>query len=378
MTAALALESILIFSVGSNHFCAAMRQIISVLDYQPLSTLPNTPAHVAGGFWYHGNFAHVVNVRKKFALPDRNKPDSGSFITTHIDNELLAFWVDRIEDVTDASKYRWQKLPALNTGVFSRALFRNQKIVLEVNFEKLKNTDSLNIVNLVKTLSICNPATKQSDNTDTVKTQTLLQPHSGTHTIDNSTTRPRKRKNRASAASATTHSAPSKTTAASIINKQAYKKNHAEKENIYTKTDNTRDTGKPVQTAPKHAMANKYENTSLNIAPILLLISMISALLFFTFGSYFEKNLEKIFNQPPTETLIKTLTPSSVTQNTLGNKPDNNILFIYTVVKGDTLWHIAKRYRDNPYLYPELANLSKIRDPNLIYPGDTVTIKKHR
>ncbi len=48
--------------------------------------------------------------------------------------------------------------------------------------------------------------------------------------------------------------------------------------------------------------------------------------------------------------------------------------YVHIVVKGDTLWHIAKRYVHNPWRYPELAKLSKIKNPDLIYPGDRVTI----
>ena len=47
---------------------------------------------------------------------------------------------------------------------------------------------------------------------------------------------------------------------------------------------------------------------------------------------------------------------------------------VHTVVRGDTLWHIAQRYIHNPYRYPELARLNKIRNPDLIYPGDRVRI----
>lgn len=47
---------------------------------------------------------------------------------------------------------------------------------------------------------------------------------------------------------------------------------------------------------------------------------------------------------------------------------------IHIVVRGDTLWHIAKRYLHNPLRYPELAELSRIRNPHLIYPGDRVRI----
>ena len=46
----------------------------------------------------------------------------------------------------------------------------------------------------------------------------------------------------------------------------------------------------------------------------------------------------------------------------------------HTVVKGDTLWLIAERYIHNPFRYPELARLSDIENPDLIYPGDEVRI----
>jgi nucleoid-associated protein YgaU len=44
------------------------------------------------------------------------------------------------------------------------------------------------------------------------------------------------------------------------------------------------------------------------------------------------------------------------------------------VVKGDTLWDIAEAYVKDPFRYPELAELSKIKNPDLIYPYDLVRI----
>ncbi len=49
---------------------------------------------------------------------------------------------------------------------------------------------------------------------------------------------------------------------------------------------------------------------------------------------------------------------------------------VHVVVKGDTLWHIAIRYLGDPLRYPELAKLSRIKDPDLIYPGDIIRIVK--
>ena len=48
----------------------------------------------------------------------------------------------------------------------------------------------------------------------------------------------------------------------------------------------------------------------------------------------------------------------------------------HVVQTGDTLWAIAKRYLGDPYQYPALAKLSRIHDPNWIYPGDVVRIIK--
>lgn len=48
----------------------------------------------------------------------------------------------------------------------------------------------------------------------------------------------------------------------------------------------------------------------------------------------------------------------------------------YTVVKGDTLWGIAKRYYGDGALYTKLANanVEQISNPNLIFPGQVLTI----
>jgi hypothetical protein len=48
----------------------------------------------------------------------------------------------------------------------------------------------------------------------------------------------------------------------------------------------------------------------------------------------------------------------------------------YTVVKGDCLWNIAKKYYGNGSQYTTIynANRDKIKNPNLIYPGQVLTI----
>lgn len=52
------------------------------------------------------------------------------------------------------------------------------------------------------------------------------------------------------------------------------------------------------------------------------------------------------------------------------------IVSSYTVVKGDTLWGIAKRYYGDGALYTKIAyaNSNQISNPNLIFPGQVLII----
>lgn len=46
----------------------------------------------------------------------------------------------------------------------------------------------------------------------------------------------------------------------------------------------------------------------------------------------------------------------------------------YTVVRGDCLWRIAQRYYGDGSKYPRIAQANGIRNPNLIFPGQVLTI----
>ena len=58
--------------------------------------------------------------------------------------------------------------------------------------------------------------------------------------------------------------------------------------------------------------------------------------------------------------------------------PQEEEVEFYTIVRGDTLSGIAKRYYGNAMKYPEIfeANREVIKDPDLIYPGQKIRIPK--
>jgi len=79
-----------------------------------------------------------------------------------------------------------------------------------------------------------------------------------------------------------------------------------------------------------------------------------------------------IIKQPYSETSDSEITTAE--SNNDKTSKTNSMEITHVIVKGDTLWAIAKHYLQNPFLYPELAKLSKIKNPDLIYPGNLVRI----
>lgn len=72
----------------------------------------------------------------------------------------------------------------------------------------------------------------------------------------------------------------------------------------------------------------------------------------------------KVIEDTETETVVKEET----------QRPAKEPSKTHTVVKGDTLWAICKKYLGDGSKYPEIAKLNGIKNPHLIYPGQVIKL----
>jgi len=87
------------------------------------------------------------------------------------------------------------------------------------------------------------------------------------------------------------------------------------------------------------------------------------------YKDYGTKNCKISFEQNKTSISVQNTRETT-------NSPAPKSTETYEVVKGDTLWGIAKKYYGNGAKYTVIhnANKDKISNPNLIYPGQVLTI----
>ena len=87
------------------------------------------------------------------------------------------------------------------------------------------------------------------------------------------------------------------------------------------------------------------------------------------YREYSTKTVQVTIKQYKPPVVTRTVT----TNNTAASKPSGQN---YTVKRGDCLWNIAKKYYGNGSKYTTIynANRDKIKNPNLIYPGQVLWI----
>lgn len=91
-----------------------------------------------------------------------------------------------------------------------------------------------------------------------------------------------------------------------------------------------------------------------------------------------ERGRPGITRQPPQEVSAQTERKGDTEPLPTGATLLTTTEYAHIVVKGDTLWDITAKYLGNPFQYPELAELSRIKDPHWIYPGDLIRIIKKK
>lgn len=128
------------FTLGNNHYGINVAKVREILNFQPVTPVPNSHASVEGIFMPRDEMISVINLKKCINLPEDNK-DGGFFIITNFNKLNIAFHVDAVLGIHRIS---WADIilpevtvsssdQAVSTGVVKM----NGKLIVILDFEKI-------------------------------------------------------------------------------------------------------------------------------------------------------------------------------------------------------------------------------------------------
>jgi purine-binding chemotaxis protein CheW len=136
---------IVTFRLGDELFAADIFSVERVLRYTQPTPVPNVPAWIEGVIDYQGRVVPVIDLRKRFELPEAPIPADGRILVLTVDDEWVAVTVDGVLDVTLLDPSRLAPPPALFRGLAASYLRgvvrRGERLVVFLEVARLFATD---------------------------------------------------------------------------------------------------------------------------------------------------------------------------------------------------------------------------------------------
>ncbi len=95
----MATRQLIKFSVADLNFGIEITQIHQILKPQEIFKVPNTPPFIEGLLNLRGQVLTVFNLRKRFALPEKENDDNTKIIIVQLNELLLGFVVDSVTEI---------------------------------------------------------------------------------------------------------------------------------------------------------------------------------------------------------------------------------------------------------------------------------------
>lgn len=133
-------EKVVVFQVGEDLFAAGVQSVERVLRLQPARPVPDVPAWVDGVFEYRDRMVPVINLRRRFELPEADAKPETRTLVMNANGGWIAITVDAVLEVS-AGTGEVSAPPAFFRGLAGEYLQglmrRGEQVVLVLDVDRL-------------------------------------------------------------------------------------------------------------------------------------------------------------------------------------------------------------------------------------------------
>jgi len=131
----------LTFALGQEEYGVEILKIQEIKGYSAITPLPNAPAYVKGVLNLRGTIVPIVDLRKKFGLPEVEYTKFTVIVVVQVLGQTMGFIVGAVSDVLTVSGSNIQPTPDLHGQVdtsFLNGLAKaGEKLVILLDIEKV-------------------------------------------------------------------------------------------------------------------------------------------------------------------------------------------------------------------------------------------------
>ena len=143
-----AADKLVMFRLGDDLFAADIFSVERVLRYTAPTSVPDMPGYIEGVIDYQARVVPIVNLRRRFELPDREVSSATRILVLNVAGEWIGCVVDTVTEVAPFDRTAVVPPPKLFRGLAGEYLKgiirRNDKLVMFLDVDqRLSSTDRI-------------------------------------------------------------------------------------------------------------------------------------------------------------------------------------------------------------------------------------------
>ncbi len=135
-----AVTQFLAFELNGQEFAIEVLQVQEIRNYSRVTPIPNTPPSVKGVMNLRGAVIPIVDLRRKFDLPETEPNQFTVIIVVNVSDKVMGLVVDTVSDVLDITSDAIEPAPDLggvDTSFLTGLAKSGERLVALLDVEQL-------------------------------------------------------------------------------------------------------------------------------------------------------------------------------------------------------------------------------------------------